>query len=222
MRRTTPLLLCLGAALVAACGGTPILDTRTFQLKYIRADQARDIIAPYVYADRPNAKGMMSSSASTITIRETRDNLDKIARVLTQYDVPRPMVRLTFQLIQADGATTTDPAIAEVEETLRKLFRFRGYRLLQQGLFITAEGGDVSQMLGGYAIYPMVQRVSGSGDSALVDLGVRLRGGGPRFMDFSTRVTVLTGKTAILGNVAEDARGTLILTVKPELISASP
>jgi hypothetical protein len=219
MRRHVPLLLCLVAALVAACGGTPILDTRTFQLKYIRADQAQDIIAPYVYADRPNAKGMISRSASTLTVRETRDNLEKIARVLAQYDVPRPMVRLTFHLIQADGAATTDPAIADVETTLRALFRFQGYRLVQQGLFITAEGGDVQQMLGSYAIFPSVERVSGSGDSALVDLGVRLRG---PHSDFSTRVTVPAGKTAVLGNVGDDPRGTLILTVKPELVSASP
>ena len=101
MRRNAPLLLSLGAALVAACGGTPILDTRTFQLKYLRASQAQDIVSPYVFADRPNAKGAMSTSNSTITVRETRDNLDKIARVLAQYDVPRPLVRLTFHLIQA-------------------------------------------------------------------------------------------------------------------------
>ena len=219
MRRHAPLLLCLGAALVAACGGTPILDTRTFQLKYIRADQARDIIAPYVYADRPNAKGMMSNSSSTITVRETRDNLEKIARVLAQYDIPRPLVRLTFHLIQADGAATSDPAIADVEATLRQLFRFRGYRLIEEGIFSAAEDGEVAQTLSGYSIFANIWRVSGAGDSALVNLNVRLRG---QDVDFTTRVAVPTGKTAVLGNVGKDPRGTLILTVKPELLSASP
>ena len=33
---------------------------------------------------------------------------------------------------------------------------------------------------------------------------------------------ILSGKTAVLGNVGQDPRGTLILTVHPELISASP
>lgn len=219
MRRNAPLLLCLGAALVAACGGTPILDTRTFQLKYLRASQAQDIVSPYVFADRPNAKGAMSTSTSTITVRETRDNLDKIARVLAQYDVPRPLVRLTFHLIQADGATTTDPAIADVEPTLRKLFRFRGYRLVQEGIFSAMEGGEVNQSMSGYAFISGIGRVSGVGDSAFVDLRVRLRG---RDLDFDTQVVVPAGKTAVLGNVGEDPRGTLILTVKPELISASP
>ena len=202
-----------------ACGSAPSLDSRTFQLKYIRAEQARDIIAPYIFADRPDAKGTLSYSASTITVRETRDNLDKIARVLAQYDVPGPMVRLTFHLIQADGAATTDPAIADVEPTLRKLFRFRGYRLVKESIVSAVAGGEVNQSMGGYAFISGIGRVSAIGDSAFVDLQVRLRG---RDLDFGTQVVLPAGKTAVLGNVGEDPRGTLILTVKPELISASP
>lgn len=219
MRHLALLLGCLGIPLAAACGGTPILDTRTFQLKYIRAEQARDIITPYVFADRPGAKGTLAYSASTVTVRETRDNLDKIARVLAQYDVPGPMVRLTFHLIQADGAAPADPAIADVEPTLRKLFRFRGYRIVQEGIFSAIQGGEVNQSMGGYAFISGIGRVSGVGDSAFVDLRVRLRG---RDLDFATQVVVPAGKTAVLGNVGENRNGTLILTVKPELISASP
>jgi hypothetical protein len=204
---------------VVACGGGPKLDTRTFQLKYLRSDQASDIIAPYVYADRPGAKGMISQAMSTITVRETRDNLDKIARVLSLYDVPRPLVRLTFHLIQADGAAATDPAVADVEATLRKLFRFRGYRLVEEGIFSVADGGSVMQTMGGYGIATDIGRVTGSGDSALVELEVHLRS---RDVNFSTRVALPVGKTAVLGNVGEDPRGTLILTVHPELIGASP
>jgi hypothetical protein len=215
--RLRPLLSVLVA--MVACSGGPKLDTRTFQLKYLRSDQASDIIAPYVYADRPEAKGMISQAMSTITVRETRDNLDKIARVLSLYDVPRPLVRLTFHLIQADGAAATDPAVADVEATLRKLFRFRGYRLVEEGIFSVADGGSVMQTMGGYGIATDIGRVTGSGDSALVELEVHLRS---RDVNFSTRVALPVGKTAVLGNVGEDARGTLILTVHPELISTSP
>jgi hypothetical protein len=204
-----------------ACGGRPDLDTRTFHLKYIPADEARDIILPYIFADRPDAKGTLSYSGSTITVRETRDNLDKIARVLAQYDVPGPMVRLTFHLIQADGAATADPAIADVEPTLRKLFRFRGYRLVQEGIFSVTEGGDVRQQLGAgaYTVEAGIRRVAGVGDSAVVEFGVQLSG---RDVRFGTQVVLPVGKTAVLGNVGESPRGTLILTVKPELISVSP
>jgi hypothetical protein len=216
--RQHSLSLLTAVALVAACGG-PKLDTRTFELKYLSAGAASQIIAPYVYADRPNAKGQVGYSGSAITVRETRDNLDKIARMLAQYDRPKPLVRLVFHLIQADGAAASDPAIADVEPTLRKLFRFRGYRMVEEGIFSAAEDGVVAQAMGGYSLEAEIRRVSGEGDSAAVALGVKLDG---RDVRFSTQVGLPAGKTAVLGNVGEDPRGTLILTVRAEVISASP
>jgi len=61
--------------------------------------------------------------------------------------------------------------------------------------------------------------VAGRADSATMELVVHLRG---RAVEFKTRVGIPAGKTAVLGNVGQDPRGTLILTVHPELISASP
>jgi hypothetical protein len=214
-------LATLAALLVGACGRGPDLDTRTFELKYLRAGEAADIISPYVYADRPSSKGVISEAGTTITVRETKDNLDKIARVLAQYDRPQPTVRLTFRLIQADGVTAVDPAIADVEATLRQLFRFRGYRLVGEGVVSGIEGSPVSQMLGGEAkLDAAIERISGRGDSATVQLNVRLN----LFPGtFQTRLNVPLGKTAVLGNVQGGRAGTaVILTVRPELVSASP
>lgn len=206
---------------VSGCSARPGLQTRTFGLKYLSGAQAARIVGPYIYGDRPAAKGTVSYSGSILTVRETSDNLDHIARVLAQYDHPRPLVRLTFHLIQADGAATSDPRIADVEATLRQLFRFRGYRLVQEGVFSANEGGEVTQQLGSddYEISAEIQRVSGSGDSAIVDMRVHLMGRGVRF---STEVGVPAGKTAVLGNVGQDPHGTLILTVEPQLIRVGP
>ena len=44
-------------------------------------------------------------------------------------------VLLTFHLIQADGFTDEDPEISDVVSELRKLFNFRGYRLLSTSVF---------------------------------------------------------------------------------------
>jgi hypothetical protein len=73
--------------------------------------------------------------------------------------------------------------------------------------------------MGSYALGAEIGQVSGSGDSAIVDLEVRLNG---RDLRFRTTVAIPIGKTAVLGNVGEDPRGTLILTVHPELIGATP
>ena len=167
---------------------------------------------------------MFSVAGTMLTVRETKDNLEKIARVLAEYDRPRPTVRLTFQLIEADGTPTVDPAIADVEAVLRKLFRFRGYRLAAEGVVSGVEGSQVSQMLSGpagqYDLGAEIDRLSGRGDSATVQLGVRLSLYPGSFM---TRLGVPLGKTAVLGNLrGERRRSTMILTVRPELISASP
>lgn len=210
----------LALALIASCSrGAPQLDTRTFELSHLTGLEAVQLLSPYVYADRPGGGGQLTHSGSRITVRETPDNLDKIARVLAQMDRPRPLVRLTFHLIQADGVSTADPAIGDVVPTLRKLFRYQGYRMMEEGIFSAVQGGSVEQSLGSYALGAEIGQVSGSGDSAIVDLEVHLNG---RDLRFRTTVAIPIGKTAVLGNVGEDPRGTLILTVHPELIGTTP
>lgn len=218
MRRVTSFVPLL-AMLLACARGAPQLDTRTFELAHLTGAEAVQLLGPYVYADRPGGGGQITHSGSRITVRETPDNLDKIARVLTQMDKPRPLVRLTVHLIQADGATISDPAIGDVVPTLRKLFRYQGYRMMEEGVFSAVQGGSVEQSLGNYALGAEIGQVSGTGDSAIVDLEVRLIG---RDLRFRTTVAIPVGKTAVLGNVGEDPRGTLILTVHPELISPTP
>ncbi len=44
-------------------------------------------------------------------------------------------VLLTFHLVEADGFTDDDPEISDVVTELRKLFNFRGYRLLSTSVF---------------------------------------------------------------------------------------
>jgi type II secretory pathway component GspD/PulD (secretin) len=224
MRISTWLALA-GVAALAACGG-PRLDTRTFQLKNLRGDEAMRLLGPYVFRDRKEAPGAMSETGSAITVRETPDNLDKIARVLAQFDQPKPSVRLTFQIIQADGAATTDPAISEVEGSLRKLFRFKGYRLLAEAVVGGMEGSGVTQVVSGpggpYAIDVGILSARGSGDSGSVRIQTTLRAqmqyAGPVL---NTAVTLRPGQTAVLGNAQVSPKagtGTLILTVRPELV----
>ncbi len=136
----------LGVVL-AACGRAPNLETRTFRLQSLADHVALTVIDPYVYGDRPNAPGAATAMQGVLTVRETRDNLDRIARVLEEFDSPRQSVTLHFQVILANGAGSADPAIAEVEEELRKLFRFAGYRLVAQGSVTGLEQSHVNQKM---------------------------------------------------------------------------
>ena len=208
-----------------AFSGGPALDTRTFELHSIDAGEARQIIAPYVYADRPDAPGSLSHSDNAITVRETPDNLEKIERVLADMDRPRPNVRLHFQLIEADGESTNDPAIADVETELRKLFRYEGYRLLHEAVVGGTEGSRIEQVVGrgedytseGYMLTAAIGPVRGSTDSGTVYLEVGVRN--PMRGALQTTINARAGQTLVVGN-AELIRGggTLILTVRPEFV----
>lgn len=217
-----PLYIGVLALGLAACERPVRLETRTFELKYLDADRAEAILAPYVYLERKDAPGGIRKAGHLLTVRETADNLERIAQVLAEYDRVRPPVQLRFQIILANGTTARDPAIAEVETALRKLFRFQGYRLVADAVVGGLEASRVSQQVAGdggpYAIEANIMELRGTGDSVTVRLWVRFiimqSGGG----SLETAVSVRAGQTVVLGNAAAPAnRGTVILTVRPEL-----
>lgn len=141
---------------IAACGSSTSLETRTFDLDYLEPTTAYEIIQPYVFEDRPESPGKiaLSREARTVTVRETRDNLDRIARVLGERDRPRPGVELRFKVIEAGpDSTRTDPAIADIEAALRDVFRFRGYRLVGEAVVRAADRSEIRQRIAGPAAH---------------------------------------------------------------------
>lgn len=121
------------------------LETRTFNLRIMKPEEAAALVRPYVYKDRPGAPGDLSYFIDTplISVRETADNLDKIARMLQEFDADaiEQQYRLHFQIVVANGGQSHDARLASVEEELRKVFRFDGFTLLGEA-YITVSGGD--------------------------------------------------------------------------------
>lgn len=211
-------------ALVAACSSsTPRLETRTFALHYLQSEEVGQLLRPYVDYTRPGAKGDMSVGNNTLTVRETADNLDRIGRVLAQFDRPQPSVQLHFKIIRADGEARADSSIRDVETVLKSLFRFRGYSLVADGMVTGASQSRTVQTLAGtggpYRLQAVIAQVSGAGDSAIVHLSVELQFPGPGGA-FSTTVGIPVGRTAVLGNVTGSTTSSaLILTVRPDLVA---
>jgi hypothetical protein len=221
------LMLVLVTAIAASCSAAPDLETETFQLQYLDGERAAALIEPYVFGDRPDAPGSISQADNMVTVRETRDNLEKISRVLADIDRPRPTVRLHFQLIEAtDDAPVErfDPAIGEVAEELRSLFRYRGYQLLREAVVGGTEGSHIEQVIGraddtdaGFILMASIGAVRGSGDSAMVQLDVGVRS--PMRGALHTTVNARSGQTLVVGNAQLiQGGGTLILTVRPEIV----
>lgn len=220
-----PVLLSLGVALALAGCQVPSLDTRTFEVQYLAGYEVDQLIAPYVFTDREHNPGMMSTSQGAVTVRETRDNLDKIARVLEEYDRPRPSVMLHFQIIEADGAAEADPAIAAVEAELRRLFRFEGYRLVAETQVGGIQGTGIRQAVGSavgeelFMIEAGVTEVRTGAENATVTLDVGLNASSIGHI-LETSVTIPAGHSVVLGTANAPAfAGALILVVRAEIVS---
>lgn len=229
--RTSHILGLAVLAFLPACGGSALdgLDTQTFQLQHLAAAEAAQLIDPYVYYDREGAAGRVSHVGNTLTVRETEDNLAKISRVLTEFDRPKPGVRLHFQIIEASDRGPTerfDPAIAEVEAELRKLFKYQRYRLLNDAVIGGTEGSHIEQAVGDMAasvdsnawmISANIGAVRVFGDSGSVELRVGIRN--PYRGALETTVNARVGQTVVVGNAQlATGGGTVILTVKPEFV----
>ncbi|MGD2067596.1 MAG: hypothetical protein PVI57_02850 [Gemmatimonadota bacterium] len=208
----TPLLL------LSACDpGSVELETRTFRLDHLEPHRAQRIIEPYVWADREGSPGLLTVTEGAVTVRETADNLERIAEVLYEFDRPRDELRLRFQVVEADGFQGSEPAIADVEEELRRLFRFEGYRLAGEGVVSVANESSFRQSLTGPGDDDWQVTVTGTvyrtGDSTRLQ-EVTLWGPEPLF---ETSVNVRPGQTLVLGSArAPDGRGAVILTVQVE------
>lgn len=136
-----------------ACDLGTKLEVRTFEVETTDEAQLKSVgtlIQPYVYKERPDAPGSMAIAAGAITVRETPDNLDQIARVLAELDLsttPTPSFRLQFQLVEANGASESDPVIADVVEELRKTLRFDGYSLVGEAQIAVQPRASFDQVL---------------------------------------------------------------------------
>ncbi len=200
-------------------GANGALQVRTFEIQYLDPDEAAQMIDPYIYGDREGNPGMISLGPGTITVRERADNLARIEAVLAQFDKARPGVTLRFQLIEADGASTRDPAIAKVETQLRKLFRYEGYRLIGESVVSGIEGREASGRIatseGVYTISAALWRVRPGLDGGNIQMGVELYTPDEQALQTSVSIGVRPGQTAVIGSSRPDpGLGALILTVQ--------
>ena len=185
----------------------PNLETRTFALAHLSESAAVALITPYVYGDRPGAPGTFNYAASALSVRETPDNLDKIARMLEEFDVATkpPSYRLHFQVVAANGDESTDPRLAPVEAELRKVFRFDGYSLVGEGFVTVSQGGfDLSITPDGEPdFYHVDGMIHGTAELALVIHGpsIPLAEGKSTGGQIRTRLGFRPGQTLVLGSM---------------------
>jgi hypothetical protein len=219
MRRAMTVAL---VALLVACNGGR--ETRTFELQHMDPDEAHLMLEPYVPGGGDNMRLTREPAALTITAPKVR--LEQVAQVLQTYDRARPDVQLRFQLIEADGFTDSDPGIADVQQALEQLFRFRGYRLVAEAVAQAKAPGTLRQRMAGnegrtYYIAAVLERVISTEAGSAVELTIELGGEGGDMRGgnlLATSLTVPAGQTVVVGSARAQADGnTLILVVRPQI-----
>ena len=193
------------------------LETRTFALHHMEASEAADLIGPYIYTEREGAPGMVSEArddSPAITVRETADNLDRIAAVLAEFDRPndRTLV-LKFQLISPNGEEP-DPRIADVVAELQRFLRFDGYSLAGETLVPIARGSFQQIIRTEEIDYGIRGRYRPASKGLDIEMyrtaGGSIRVGGTLL---GTGIVIQPGKILVLGTVIED-NTTAILIVR--------
>lgn len=155
-------------------------------------------------------------------------------------------VQLVFHLVEADGFTGDDPEISDVVSELRKLFNFRGYRLLSTSVLNIGLARTSNVMVGGRGSQRIVAddaetplaihaEVSARRSTRDVRAKVTLSGGGSGTSTLRQReggvfrmevlgplleasVTIRDGQRVVLGSARRSAEDpVLILIVTPSL-----
>lgn len=191
-------MLCMAAStMLFGCLLERDMEVRVFELERLDPDEVVSLIEPYVYPDREGSQGYVSVTDNTLTVRELPENLDRIAAVLERFDTPRSTVLLKFQIVAANGYEGSDPEIATVEVELRKLLRYKGYKLLANTIVRVLEGENATQMVI-VNENPLEIRVGiGPVRGEAVELEVQVSA--PRTQVLATVVNLQFGRTVVLG-----------------------
>lgn len=204
------------------------MEVRQYTVQTISTREAVSLLAPFVPFGEGG--GVWASGSSVISVIGVKRTLAVADSVLKVYDHAPATLVLRFMLIAATDSAVQDPRIGEVDDELRRLLKFSGYRRLaeatsvvseQQGFTSTASTTD----FGEFTIAGTLKSVS----AGRVGITIELRGGTTGMMGgvpispnvrqlLSTSLTVPLGQTVVLGTAAGDkAVQALILTVRPEL-----
>ncbi len=224
MRMTAMLI---GLLAITGCSGSPKLDIQTYEVKHLDQHQLSQLIEPYIFYDREGADGMYTLSGNILTVRETSDNLGRIAMVLKTYDIKKPTIRLYIDVIEADDGAEVDPAVRDIANRLKEIFKFEGYRKVSGGVLLATENTRVEQSMGDersrvfwYTFAANCGRLTqDEGDWVIFTEMTLRRADG---IEISTSALLREGQTTLVGTSAtsepDSGIKAVILAVRPEIV----
>jgi hypothetical protein len=137
------LLLCACAAVAAEH------EVQVFQLRFRAARDAAALVEPLL---SPEGSLLLQPKLNTLTVRDRREVLARVAEALTSWDVAPLTYRLRVRLLLASTATPTPgpaaPLISGLGAELSQLFRYTSYQEVDTLAITAAEGSTVEAAIG--------------------------------------------------------------------------
>jgi hypothetical protein len=195
---------------LVACDKKRGMETRTFELTRLSNDEAMALLTPYI-----REGGYISGKEKLISVTEKPDRLQLVDELLKEYDGGTGAldIQLDVQVIEANGFESADATIADVESTLRQMFKYRGYKLIGSTRIQTREGEDFMQATKQFKVQGRVQRMRGRGNEKRMPITVRLQTNDSEMM---STVTATVGKPVVLGQSTTKG-GAVILVIRPSV-----
>ena len=203
------ILLILAIVAAAGCDSRESgMETKTYVIARLTRDEALELLTPYI-----TEGGYLSGKSHLITVREKPERLAVIEDLLKKYDGGGVVqdVAMRIQIVEANGFTARDSAIADIEQTLREMFKYQGYRLAGEALVRAREESPFEQHVSGYKVSGSVGRLLDERGPISITLWDK---SGARQL-LSSTVTATMNKPVVLGQSSEG--GAIILIIRPSL-----
>lgn len=205
-------VLMLALICLTACGDrTRGMETRSYELSRLSTDEAVSLLTPYI-----REGGYLSGKNRLISVREKPDRLTLIEDMLRKYDGIGQAVDIALEIrvVEANGFEQQDPALADVEQTLRQTFKYRGYKVIGQALVRAREDGKFSYAGNNFILSGQTQRLTRVGSEQRLPVEIDLQVA--KVVGLGSTVTTTIGKSVVLGQ--STATGAIILVMKPSIV----
>lgn len=215
------LLAALVAFWVAAFGAAAAEEAsvRVFVLKHRRVEEAALLIRPQL---SESASVTLTQRLNAMTVTDREENLGRIARIISDFDVPPRGFTFAVKLIRARAEVPAGSIAQEIGglgARLKTMFQFKDYSLIDSATLQGIEGHPVTWKLGEDFVVAFTIAPTGAGDElmlspfALSRIKKTEQGRTVTVPLYRTAISIALNQTLVLGASKEEASRTALILV---------
>lgn len=148
MRARLALVAAVALTAAAFCVAGPD-EVRVFQVRFRPVGDAPGLVEPLL---SPGGSILLHPNLKTLTVRDERAVLDKVAKALDAWDLPPAAYRVRLRVLLASTASPTPgspaPVVPGLGVDLARLFRYSSFEEVDSLVVTAAEGSPVEAAVG--------------------------------------------------------------------------